>query len=428
MKTKLNTYFIPILIFICPLQIPIIGGYEVSGVTLNSLKDLVVLSVMLLSLIKIKFLVVGKEIKILFQFLVVVLIFSLILSPDIKSGLQYLIKILFPFVAYIYCRSIILKNSKFPFLLRNVIVFYIAYIILSLFYGYAVGDTQSGLTDRHYFKFNAVFLFLISLSTVLFAKYRILGLIGLCVSLFALLIIMQRGALISIVIGSFFLLYIFGYFSIRRILLILPLIIFSIFMLFQNKSFIEYSFYEGKGPEYIITQLKQGKLDSSVIRDRERGVLLSAMLEGYNISALPGGLGEAKRRVQERYWYFGGKEPHNDWVVLLIDLGIIGCFMIFMLFLLLSFASIRQLKEILYVRHFERTVSLSTGLAMVYGMLIWMMFSNVLIYSSSALVLPLALMGLAVNNRKNLISSGIDNGKNKDIKDGCTRSFNQRGC
>lgn len=385
------------LVCFSALQIPFIGGLEFGPITLNSLKDVLVYGFLLFYIFSIYHYEypVDKLFFFIFMIFFIFVFVSLVLSPSFLSGLQYFIKITLPFLAYYAVRYGVDKDISGHDVIRNILIVYIMFSVFSLALGGEQDGVYAGITDRHFFKFNAAFLFVLSFAVIMKNGFGFYQLVGMLISLGSILIVMQRGAFISIFIACVVILYLRGYMNGWRLFFSSSIIIVAFAALFTNEKFIEYSFYDGMGPDYIVSETLKGRFDVEFIRDRERGVLMESILDQHQFSFFPSGLGTAKSLINNDYTFFEGKEPHNDLLVLSVDLGVGGLLSVFamLIFLIIKIRSYYQARR--FIGDSTSFLFYGVGCGLLFGFFVWMTFSNVVIYSSSSFVLPFAFIGFA---------------------------------
>ncbi|MFC4656785.1 hypothetical protein ACFO3I_17325 [Rheinheimera marina] len=399
-----------ILTCVSALQIPFIGGIEVGPISLNSLKDVFIYVFLLwyiFDVYRLRYPVDGVFFYafIVFSFFITL---SLIVSPAIMSGVQYFIKITFPFLVYYAIKYGSFRDVSLSEVINNVLCVYILFCVVSLVLGGEQDGVYAGVTDRHFFKFNAAFLFVLSFAVFAKNGYGIYQFVGLLVSLASILIVMQRGAFISVSIACFVILFLRGYLEGWRLFVSFLAISLAIFALFTNEKFVEYSFYEGMGPDYIISETLKGRFDVEFIRDRERGVLMESILDQHQFGFFPSGLGTAKSLINNDYTFFEGKEPHNDLLVLAVDTGL-GGFIISVIMLCFIFFKVRAFHKVRrLVFESDAFLMFGVGSGLIFGYFVWMSFSNVVIYSSSSFALPFAFMAIS---ERYINSKGYINGQ-----------------
>jgi hypothetical protein len=386
-----------ILVCFSALQIPIIGGVNIGSISINSLKDLIVFGIVLFFLFKIldfKFPVNMFFSSIFFVFSLT-LIYSLVISPSVMSGFQYFLKIMIPFFSFYLFKNVDFRSVDLGKLSIVVLKVYVGFVFLSLLFGGEVDGVFGGITDRHFFKFNAAFLFVLSFALIVKGDSKFWPVLGLLISTISIVAVMQRGAFISIFIACCTILYLYRFLRGWKLFISIIIILGSLTTLFTNEKFVEYSFYDGMGPSYIISEIIQGRFDTEFIRDRERGVLIEAIVDEHEFGFFPSGLGTAKGIINSDYTFFEGKEPHNDLLVLAVDMGFIGFFSVF--FMLAYF--VYRVKFFYNNSQFligeYAYMYFAVGAGLTFGYIVWMGFSNVIIYSSSSLVLPFVFIGVA---------------------------------
>lgn len=270
-------------------------------------------------------------------------------------------------------------------LFRYVYASLAAYILLSLItyifpFGRTATGAMEGFAGQHFSKFVFVTSTLFYLMVVMRSPRdrkanQLQDILLLGLSLLSLALVLQRGALIAVAVG--FLIYR------KRILpngsawsraLFWSLLASVFAMVVTSERFLSYAFFDRFGPRQILHHVLNGTFSWDMIRARGRFEMAEAITANADIGILGNGPGVAKYIVGSEF--FLGREPHNDMLMLLTDVGVLGSILVLLILLLPALLRRRiqlppnSYSEILYV----------TGASSLLGFVCWMAVSNVLVY------------------------------------------------
>ncbi|MDT8953426.1 hypothetical protein [Aeromonas caviae] len=335
-------------------------------------------------------------------------------SSKVTGNVSFVLLFLFCFNALVLMSFIVSSDRMLvlPFLLRSFILLLIVTITEKLEYDdfslmkmvnylgvcflvYTIGSLLTipvigfssaggieGLAGQHFSKFIFLLSSIFYLSLYLRFNKSLGNLCGLVISLVAMFLVLQRGAIIAFVIAAF-VIFVAGNYR-RKIvgtIVFLMLLPFFLFYLSTDDSIMQYAFFEGYGPDVIFSSLLDGTFDWSMIRARGRFELMEIITYNSDLTVLGNGAGYVKRLLSD--YFFIDKEPHNDFLFILYDFGMVT--LLILIFLILSMLGIDIERNGV---NSPRKVLLIFSKASILGMSFWMIVSNVLIYSTYALMIP----------------------------------------
>jgi len=272
-------------------------------------------------------------------------------------------------------------------------------LLLTPILGFADEGGLNGIAGQHFSKFIFVLSSIFFLTCFARGGKNMRDLFFLSISVICLILVLQRGAIISLIVAMLVILMSGSVKTKFYGAIIFTITFFSVvYYLMSNEAIMQYAFFDSYGPEVILSNIINGTFDWHMIRARGRFEIIEILTGSGSISFLGLGAGYSKSILETMF--FVGKEPHNDMLFLLYDFGWFG-FMLFMLFELsiqrvqVDYKTLSRKEEILIV--FSK--------ASFLGFTFWMMVSNVLIYMTYAFMIPIFVMFFTLNSRKRHINT-----------------------
>lgn len=256
-----------------------------------------------------------------------------------------------------------------------------------------------GFSGQHYFKFFCVVAFVAAVAKFVECQNKLDPFIycWLLVSALSLILILQRGAVVSTIVALLTLVLLRGWVRLSYLLpLSIGILILGVVGIEFSDMLIDYFFFGNFGPKEITAAILEGSFSLEMIRSRGRLDMAHILLQHYEIGAFGYGYGTSKELIGASF--FDGREVHNDGLVFLVDVGVVGA--------LLAYGV--MLWPCLFARWYFRRVcgyvplNTDVGIALLVGMLSWTWLSNVLIYATVALALPYVLMFAYHPKRENV--------------------------
>lgn len=383
---------------------------KILGISVVLLRDAVILMFVLFVI------AAGKQALSGGRLIEIVLVVSLFLAATFLASLEVvypalIVPLYFRLLVYttvvILFASLHFEDSLVAELFRVVYFILSAYVILSLgMYVLPMGRTEvgamEGFSGQHFSKFVYVICVIFFLTTLLQRPFRLRNAIIkdtflLFLSVAALVLVLQRGAILAVAIG---LIVLNGRILPRKYPLS-RIAFWSIFaasltILLSSERFVSYAFFEQFGPKEIYNAIIEGNFSLDMIRARGRFQIADAIVASAEIGFLGNGPGVAKHIVGAEF--FEGREPHNDILMFLVDLGVFGTLSVSALLLMpllisrKTDAPSRSYGGILF----------TSGAASMIGFFAWMAVSNVVIYLQYNLLISaiLILIGKSGNKKE----------------------------
>jgi O-antigen ligase len=383
------------LILFSWLTIPPI--YRISGlVSLNwiyiTFLDVILIFLTFFNKSSIKF---QNKIPQTFYLFFIYLLISLFWSYSPIDSLRYLNKFILLSTAMIFFSNNIEIDELFYKKIISAIVFF---IIVNFFaeltikhyiWSFPAGEYFEGLGGRHQIKYFAAFsFFFIFYSYIIIKHKKYLLILSLIIIMLAL--ILQRGVLSSILLSLVLGMLIFfkeNYkLKFRLILMIFVFSSFVIYFLFYSEKGIAYMFYSETQRNKFITTLFTDPLYAYQYIDFKGrleywDVLLSEANFIYGL-----GFGSSGRVLEENFGFYN--ELHNDWLQILVELGIIG--LIF--YVLFWFNYFKAITKLLHSSNNKISqIFLATSLSFGIYVIINGFVDHVIDYSSTAISLSMCV-------------------------------------
>lgn len=342
---KVNSFIYIYLIF-AMISIPNVGGGIAGIVSVNWLKTtfllvitLILLFVTLINRGEIFKLKINKKNKYILSSLIWPIFISISFLwaqyplESFRFINSYLFAAIFPLLVY---NSYVKTDKVLYYLYVGIIMFLILTIAFipfqNLIWGYREEYYLQGISGRHFSKFLLVFIIIFiinvlnnksnSLKNMFYLPKTVLF-----VSCILLLLVLQRGAILSLVIGIVFILTIKYTKSLKsyfKLIIYTTLIIILSLSVFSSDRFLEYAFYSrGHAALFVDSALKfDFETALSTIRDRGRLYWLGIVVSNYNYSLFGIGIGTIAVDLEYLTGWTGGL--HNDIVQYIYEGGFVG--------------------------------------------------------------------------------------------------------